>query len=494
MAAEGGSGTGGGTAPGRARPAGGSALAATAALLLALGCGDKKQEEPPPPFTPMRAGDATFEGLRTDVGAALPLHEAAGQTVSSTMIWDRAVVFAEGGAVLIGHSNEETLALRTTARGGAWQMLRSRPEQWNGWGVGAEGALVVAFATRDKPSATPPPSPKAPKKPPTAASGWDRLSLAFPTPDGTQLTPPVPIVGPDAPLKNARIDAPAVIPAVLAADLAAVVVPGAIAYAAPPPQPRPADLPLPSGERFVPVPYGRPPMLVSVQGSDIVVRPWPRPGEKVASGTKVEGAKGDANAWDALAQPPGCEFMGWSFQRLGAGSSLQVVAISPGKSVRFALPAELGKAPAPSQWLGCSDQAVVLEGFDEKAKAPTVVTCTFDGKCVTTRNRPFKIWPEAKEHQLVAVGTPKGSVAVVDIHTNARWGLYVSHSLDGGQSFEQSRTIGEGNVGTGRIQLGALVGLPARTLMLLSGDIAGTPRRGWFLLASDDAGQNWAPP
>jgi hypothetical protein len=60
--------------------------------------------------------------------------------------------------------------------------------------------------------------------------------------------------------------------------------------------------------------------------------------------------------------------------------------------------------------------------------------------------------------------------------------------------YERQRVIGEGQSDRGRLELGALLSLGKRAILLLSADVTGTSRRGWFVLVSDDGGTNWGPP
>ena len=461
----------------------GCTLAALMATLPA--CGDSKTSDKKPvvDLEPKRIGDASQKSLLTGLGPATAIREP----VPANARWDRVISFGDNGAVVSGGTDDETLALVTKDGGKTWHVLRAKAEPWTAWSASADGAVVAMLAGREKP---PPPPAKGPRRPPAATRQppFTALAISFSSADGVDMSIPVSLLGKEALLATEQLDLPAVVPAVLGSELAGLATTAGLVYTVPPTRERPAALSLPAGERFLPAAYGRPPMLVSLQGSDIVTRPWPKPGETLATGTKVAGARADGNAWDGLATAPECEFGAWSFQRIGANGQATVVGISPDRSVAFALPKN------ESKWLGCSDRSVLFEAVDDKSKAPTLVRCGLDGKCVTSHNPPFQPWVVPHESAMAAAGTPKGGAAVMEMHSTTRWGLYFSQSIDDGATFEVSRSIGEGAIGPGRIELGAIVSMPARLLLLLSGDIAGTQRRGWYVLVSDDGGTNWSSP
>ena len=45
-----------------------------------------------------------------------------------------------------------------------------------------------------------------------------------------------------------------------------------------------------------------------------------------------------------------------------------------------------------------------------------------------------------------------------------------------------------------RIELGALISIGSRILMVLEADVTGTSRRSWYVTASDDGGLTWNAP
>jgi hypothetical protein len=229
-------------------------------------------------------------------------------------------------------------------------------------------------------------------------------------------------------------------------------------------------------------------MLTESRGT-IAVQPWPKPGEKIQSGTAVPGLGRVTGAFDQLSSGPGCEFMGWSFSRIASSSSnAWIIGVSPKKS--FAFKAPNGEATT----IGCGEDAVVVEVFDSKKEVPQLLRCTFDGKCSTPQSQPFDIWPEKHERSILSTATPQGLVAVMKARSGARWGTYLATSMDGGKTFDLPRVIGEGATDRGFFEIGALIGFKDRVLILLSADVTGTRRRGWYVLASDDGGQSWREP
>jgi hypothetical protein len=273
-----------------------------------------------------------------------------------------------------------------------------------------------------------------------------------------------------------------------------------IAYGAPAGKSVPDPSVLTTGEDVVPVPYGRPPSMLSVKGGAVMVRPWPMPGEALAAPSPIPGFRADANVVRQLGEGPACEAGGWSFQRIvQPPSSATLVGIAPNRA--FAVKLSYGDASL----LGCSSEAVILLASEQKTgpplaseekktRAPLLLRCTLDGKCSTPKSLPFRIWPEKHDRSVSAVPTEQGVVGTLEAHAGARWGLYLGQSLDRGQLFELPRVIGEGSNERGVFELGALMALPKRVLLVVSSDVTGTTRRGWYALASDDGGTNWGPP
>ncbi|MBI4703309.1 MAG: hypothetical protein HY744_19505 [Deltaproteobacteria bacterium] len=285
-------------------------------------------------------------------------------------------------------------------------------------------------------------------------------------------------------------------------DLSALVVRSGsrrqlVAYGVPGNQASPPPAELAAQERFGARAYGRPPSLVSVRGSGLQVRRWPKPGEPLPAPSPISGVTAPRDAVAQLDALPACESGVWTFQRLlVAPGRPYVLGVSPERTVAFLVPE--GK-PSP---LGCSSEAVVLEAIVvqkaertvEGKRTPRLARCALDGKCQVAETDPFRIWPEQHERRIVAVPTKQGVVGLMSARAGTRWGVYLAQSLDGGRLYELPRVVGEGKTDRGQFEVGALVALPGRVLLLLSADVTGTTRRGWYVLASDDAGTNWGPP
>src|SRR6202042_1633501 len=104
------------------------------------------------------------------------------------------------------------------------------------------------------------------------------------------------------------------------------------------------------------------------------------------------------------------------------------------------------------------------------------------GKCTTPQNAPFKIWPEPHKRDIVMASTEKGILGVLAARTGDRWGLYLAQGPGSGALYERQRVIGEGQGERGRLEMGALISLGKRALLIISADVTGTSRRGWFVM------------
>ena len=177
-----------------------------------------------------------------------------------------------------------------------------------------------------------------------------------------------------------------------------------------------------------------------------------------------------------------------------------MLGVSQGKTVSLVMP----DATIPGTRVGCGADRVVVEAITAKTGAPatwasqpdipTLISCDLAGKCTTPQNAPLRLWPEAHKREIVTTVTDKGILGVMAARAGDRWGLYLAQGPGDGAVYERQRVIGEGQGDRGRIELGALISLGKRALLLISADVTGTSRRGWFVMASDDGGTNWAPP
>jgi hypothetical protein len=127
---------------------------------------------------------------------------------------------------------------------------------------------------------------------------------------------------------------------------------------------------------------------------------------------------------------------------------------------------------------------------------PALVVCTLAEGCSAPQNRPFlRPWAEPHERSLAVTASGGAVIAAQLLRTKSKWGLYVGSSKDGGKLYDLERAVGyeEGNVADG-YELGTVVGLRDRTLLLLSAKILRTTRRSWYVLSTSDGGALWSPP
>jgi hypothetical protein len=329
--------------------------------------------------------------------------------------------------------------------------------------------------------------------------------LSFASFDAPTLTPPIALFPTAKGPVDGTLQTESALPAVLAPDSAALIAEETpkkliLFYGGKPGVDAVSPLKLPSSEKIVPTPFGRPPAMLSVKGRDLFQRPFPAAGKPLDKPAKVPGVGTTPTTQAELSAAPACETGGWSFQRIKQPKGQIVLGVSPGRTVSLALP----DAVTPTSRVGCGAGRVVVEAVAAKTGAPstwasqpdtpTLISCDLAGKCVTPQNQPFRIWPEPHKQEFVLAVTEQGILAVQVAKAGDRWGLYLAQGPGDGAVYERQRVIGEGQGDRGRLELGALVSLGKRALLLISADVVGTSRRGWFVMASDDGGTNWAPP
>lgn len=441
------------------------------------GCSScKKDTEPEPIPAPPSPGGASQDTVNTRIGTGLGFGSSLAPTSTK---WERVFVTGPLTAVVVGRSLDEAIALRTTDGGRTWDALKTKPGNFASWGVGADGSAALIGGDTKKVKLGP-----GERAPVIKANVW------FAPADRT-LSESAPLFPNDDRLTDISIERGFAMPAVLSSELAAVVADqnrtSAIVFGAPGGQPQPDAI---AGERdkIVTAPFGRPPQMLTESGGGFSTRPWPKPGEKLQSGTPIPGLTRLPGAYEQLSDGPGCEFLEWSFARVGSPQNAWIVGVSEKKS--FAFKAPTGEAPA----IGCGADAVVVEVFDKEKKGPQLLRCTFDGKCSVPQSPPFDVWTEKHERKITSVATNQGIVAVMSARSGARWGTYLGTSMDGGKTFDLPRVIGEGSTDRGFFEIGALIAFPERVVILLSADVTGTRRRGWYALASEDGGQSWREP
>jgi hypothetical protein len=459
-------------------------------LLVWLGLlwGRSKPEEVPAIPPPPPPGAASRDELTTSLGQGKGLEESLAPT---SVKWTRVFVLDDKRAVLAGEDVSATIALFTEDAGTSWKSFRAERDAWSNWSVGLDGTLVVGTGSRDG-APTPQTARAEAARVAFGAIGGEELSIGsplFPAPKGQV---------------KGLLAVAAAIPAVLGQDATALVVEEAprkptLFYGGKPGAEAVPPVKLPSGEKIVPVPYGRAPVMLSFKGKDLLQRPFPAPGKPLDKPAKVTGVPPSPKLLDELSAPPLCETGAWSFQRVSAGKRAQVVGVSPAKIVSFPLP----ESVVPTTSVGCGADKIVVEAVQAKTGAPAtwadqpdipiLLTCDLKGKCTAPKNAPFRIWPGAQKREIVSAATTGGTLGVMSVTAGSRWGLYLGQTTDG-VTFERPRPIGEGTGDRGRIELGALLSFGKRALLLISADVTGTSRRGWFVLVSDDGGTSWNPP
>jgi hypothetical protein len=468
-------------------------LGATLAGCLAGcgGCGKKKDDEsntavpPPPP-----RGGASGEELTTLLGSARGLDEGLAPT---SVRWTRAFALDDKRALIAGELVNETIAIITDDGGATWRSLRNERDAWSGWAVTTEGGGIVVAAGAREGAPSPTTATIAATK--VAFATFEAPTLSAPTPVFPTAAGPVPGV--------VQIDS--AVPAMIGLDAVALV--GSegpkksfLIYGGKPGAEAVAPLKLPANEKIVPVPYGRPPTLLSIKGKELVERPFPAPGKPLDKPTKVPLGT-TATTLAELSLPPACESGSWSFQRVKQAKGIAVLGVSQDKTVLVPVP----EATSPTSRVGCgAGGRVVVEIVAPKAGAPatwatqpdipSMASCDLAGKCVMPQNAPFRVWPEKHTREITMAMTEKGVLGVMSARAGDRWGLYLAQGPGDGAVYERQRPIGEGQGDRGRLELGALVSLGKRAILLVSADVTGTSRRGWFVMVSDDGGTNWGPP
>ncbi|AUX47892.1 hypothetical protein SOCE26_094180 [Sorangium cellulosum] len=463
----------------------GSGVRATAialVALLAVGC--KKKEKEAPIHVPPPQGAASADELTTAIGQARGLNSALAPTSTR---WRRVFVLDDKHAVVAGEIETEAIALVTENAGRTWRALRRPREGWSTWSVGQDGTTVLAVGPRV-------PAVSGARGAAGAQPAIEPPSLLFAPLEATDLLAPSPVVLP-APSRGARPPVDSV-PAVLSAESAALIVEAkprqAILVYAGPPGAAPAPVvTLPPQEQALPIPYGRPPALLSVRGRNLLARAVPAPGKPLEAPRNVAGLVMSPAATAALSATPACDVAGWSIQIVPQPPDRNVlVAVSAAQTAVIKLPAKL----APRAMVGCGADRITVEVISPTHGETTLSTCGLDGACLLAEKPPFRPWLEPHERSIASAPTRAGVAAVMTARTATRWGLYLTHSTDGGKMYEFPRTIGEGQSERGRIELGALLSFGNRLLMLLQADVTGTSRRGWYVTVSEDSGLTWSPP
>jgi hypothetical protein len=468
--------------------------AITAAAVLcaaAMGCGKKKEDKPI--SAPPARGSASIDQLSTGLGIARGIDATLAPTSTE---WRRVLVIDDKQAVLAGDAAGEAIALITTDAGKTWRSLRTERDAWSSWAFGADGTTVLVTGAREQ--------PKVKTQAPQALLEATRLYFApldaavFGSPSPLFTPPPPPSPPPPRaprPPPPPRVGIEA-IPAVLSPDMTAFVVEEgprqfSVRHVGKPGVEPPPPLKLPQTERFIPTPWGRPPMLLSIKGRDLMMRPVPLPEKPLDPPQKIPNIVATPALPAELSAPPGCEVESWSFQKIAQPPAKTLLfGVSGPRVVTFALPATTSKTTR----IGCGSSKVMVEVTDPATNGPSLALCDLEGACVLPAKAPFRPWPEKHEDTITTTPTAQGAAAVMSSRAGDRWGLYFAQSLEGGAVYEVPRVIGEGSSTRGIMDLGALLSFGKRILILLAADVTGTSRRGWYVIVSDDGGLTWNPP
>ncbi len=463
--------------------------AVVAASIGGVGCNSCKKNEGPidPPAIPMNEGRATSQELLTTVGAAKGLEA----TLASTSIkWARAI--GDGDRVLLGgwHANE-AVAIVSDNGAKTWKSLKTPAPDLASWSVAKEGTVVLSLVRRAKPKTALPRGQKAP---------IEALAVIFAGPGG-DLETKIPLIEPpgEAP-RGARPPPAPQIPlgdaiAAVWVDAASFIVETAprkldIVFVPKTGTTLPPALPIPPAEKPVFAPWGRPPVLLTIGPKGLMRRPWPKPGEPLATPEPIAVAKTTPTLQADLSQGPECEVAEWSYRRVAQpGNRMYVLGISMDKTVFFEVPATTNlEAP-----LGCGGGRVVVEAIDPRDSIAKLVACAENG-CVAPENTPFRAWAEKHDRVLGIASTGRSIVALAGFYSPLRWSLAETQSTDGGKLWDPQRIVGEGPGERGRYELGAVVPMGERVIALLAADVTGTNRRSWFAMASSDGGLTWNVP
>lgn len=458
-------------------------------MVSIVGCDSCKKEkaQPDPIGVPAPPRVTTQQEIGTEIGNGRVL-DTPGTEISTSMRWTRQFTDKDT-AILAGDVEGEACAIVSTDGGRSFSPYCTKVDSpILTWSVGEDGTAVLTAARRQIPKT----APKGGALPPI-----DTLSFFYAAP-GQKLSAPASLLAPDEKNATPLIPRGTAMAAVFGPSSASVVVElrpkmFAVAFSAGPGEGLPAPIELPKGEDPVMAPYGRAPQLLTVSKNKLWVRPWPKPGGAFTEPKPVERVGITKVLLDDLSMGPECESGAWSFRRvIQPPNKTFMLGVSPAKTVFFELP-ETTVASSP---IACSSDRVVVEAINPVDKLPSLVVCTIEGACLPPENRPFlKPWPEAHERKIAYAPSTKGVVAVQELKTKIKWALYASESVDGGKLYNLERRFGggEGNAQDG-YQLGALMNLGSRDLLLISARVKGTTRRSWYLLASDDAGLSWVPP
>lgn len=459
-------------------------------VLLALLSSCKGDNKGPAPTQITLPGNASKVDIGTKVGNGRVI-DVASQIPPTSTQWTRIYPIDKNAFFMGGHVPGEAFALYTDNRGSTWKSFSSKADGIVTWSVGTDGTAVMTIAKREIPKKPLPPGVPAP------IEAW---TVQFARPDQPQITTPTTLL----PIPGEPTDKPVIpfgdgLPAVLAPNLASVVLQlkpksYVIAYASGPTDPFPQPIPLPANEVPINAPFGHPAQLLTTNGKQLFIRPWPKPTDVLATPRTIDGIVPIKGIEIELSSGPECEWGGWSFKRVTQDKGKVVLlGISPEKSfVMPMLDSVLKTSP-----LGCSPEKIIFEYTDENDKIPHIGFSTFDGTVTKPKNKPFLTpWSEDHTRKLFLAPTTAGMIGMQQRRAKFKWSIEISESVDGGLNFQIPRPVGEGEGGNPEdgYEIGALVNLGDRSLIVLSSKVSLTTKRSWYVMASDDNGNSWTMP
>lgn len=467
-------------------------------LAAASGAGCKPKPQPNADAGPPIEGNSNARELMTKIGQGkAPQQKNKDVHLPGTgLVWTTVVPQDATNGFIGGVGPTEASILRTEDAGKSWTtyLVDIDPLQIPSFSAAADRTMVMALAKRQAPKK---PLPKGELAP------IDTLQIYFQ--DGDKLS----AVSSVLPLKDkptwvipkgiglqAVLTKPAGEGSPPSVITSFVVESGPktwqIAYGTPATVQIPAPIQLPSGETPVFAPYGRPPVLLTITSKELVARPWPMPGEALATPTPIPNVVVTKELQDELAKGPECEFQGWSYRRFAQPKGrVFTLAISKDKQVAFELPT----TTVLTQPMGCDADRVVVEAIDPVSPGPALVICDRTKGCEVPQNHAFAPpWKEPHDRQVAFAMTQKGAVAVQTMWNPMQWTFLLTDSLNGGKTFDQEREVLQGKGTRGRMEIGALLGFGDRTIILSTAAVTGTSSSQWYVLASENGGESWGPP
>lgn len=477
--------------------ASGSWASRGAALLLVacVGCSSKPKEDLD--AGPPKEGNSNTRELMTKIGTGkAPQQKNKDVHLPGTSLQFSYTLPQDAThGVIAGVGPTEAAVLRTDDAGKSWTtyLLDIDASQTISFSAAADQSFVVALAKR-----------QVPKKP--LAKGeippFDALQLYFS--DGDKLAAASTVlplkdkptwVIPKGILQQAVLDRAS--DGSLNSAVSSFIVEAGpkswqIAYGVPATASIPAPIPVPNNETPVFAPYGRPPVLLTLTSKELLARPWPKPGEALATPTPITGIEMTKELQDELSKGAECEFRGWSYRRfVQPKGRVFALAVSKEKQIAFELPT----TTTLTQPMGCDAEHVIVEATDPQSPGPAVVICGVTSGCQVPQNHAFAPpWKDPHDRVVGFAMTKQGAVVVQTMSSPVQWAFLLTDSLNMGKTFVQEREVLQGKGTRGRMIYGTMLGFDDRTVLVTTAAVTGTAANQWYLLASDNGGEAWGAP